>query len=127
MSDQLATALERLADSVGQNRTIIGEQSIAFGGPGNKGNVVGSISAAHGGPGGSGTVIGKKISVGVSGPTHEDGLIKELRDAAAAVRQGNAPRSWVSALISRVGSLGNAALGAAVTAAASALASSALK
>jgi hypothetical protein len=129
MSDNLAAALENVAKALEQNPSpIIGQKVTAVAGPGSTGSVIGMKVVATSGPGG-GTVIGNKVSVVATGQRDlsETKLIQELLEAAAAVRKDQAPRSWISGLIDRAGALGNAALNAVVAAAASALASSALK
>jgi hypothetical protein len=129
MSEKLAAALESLAAALQNHPSSITAQKVsAVAGPGSSGTVIGMKATATAGPGSSGTVIGN-MAIASSGQRNpaDAQLVLELAAAAAAVRKKEAPRPWISGLIDRAGSLGNAALNAAVTAAASALATSALK
>ena len=108
---RLSDALERIAAAIEANPApIIGQNIVAVGG-------------AEGS-----TVIGNRVTVtNVGGRNaHETQMIKELRDAAAAVRGGSAPKSWVMGLLQRTGGFVGKALSAATVAGAEELAKGAL-
>jgi hypothetical protein len=118
-SEALAVALDRIAEALAANPSpIIGLKVVATN-DGKGGDVTGMRVSAVGF--GSGDVTGLKVTVTDSGRNPVDeGLIQELKSAAAAVRAGNAPKSWIDSLLRRATDLGNQALDAVVAAAAKA-------
>jgi hypothetical protein len=111
--DRLAHALETLAQQIASApRTVIGTQVSAVAGPGSSGTVIGMQVTAKSGSGG-GNVTGFH-SEAKSGPDPAADLIRELHEAATAVRQGGGDRSWMQSLIRRVQSLKDRACDAAV-------------
>ncbi|WBO23843.1 hypothetical protein [Sphingomonas abietis] len=126
--DRLAGALEKIAAAIEANPApIIGQKicvtNVAGGGP-----VIGMKVSVTNAGGGSGPVYGNYVSVTNAGGRSDDEMqmIKELRNAASAVRGGGAPKSWVTGLLSRAGGFVGKALSAATVAGAEELAKHAL-
>jgi hypothetical protein len=110
--EQLAVALEALSRGVASSpRSVIGMKVSAVAGPGSSGNVTGLKVDVRGGPGG-GNVTGLHVQASAGGPDPAAPLIQEVKDAAAAVRKGNAQRSWVQGIVGRVQSLADRAVDA---------------
>ena len=102
--EELARALEALAAKVTSSpRSVVGMSVSAVAGPGSTGDVTGLNVTATGGQG-SGNVTGLHVQAGV-GEDPASGLVKELREAAVATREGKAHRSWLESLVQRVRSL----------------------
>lgn len=123
----LAEALDRIAAEIEANPgPIIGQKIVAVGGA-EGGTVIGLHAVATGG-GNGGTVIANYVSVSNTTGRNPDEtqIIKELRDAAAAVRGGSAPKSWITGLLQRAGGFVGKAVSAATVAGAEELAKNAL-
>jgi hypothetical protein len=100
----LTEALDKLAAQIAASRSkVVGMQVNVQGGPGG-GNVVGMKVHAVGGPG-SGNVTGLHVEAHGGGPDPAADIIKELRDAATAVRQGKAAQPWLKSLLGRASAL----------------------
>jgi hypothetical protein len=85
----------------------------AVAGPGSTANVTGQRISVTGGPGG-GTVIGQKVEVNAGGPDPAADLVRELREAASAVRQDKGHRAWIQGLVGRVKALADRAIDAGI-------------
>ncbi|WP_139247777.1 hypothetical protein [Hyphomicrobium sp. CS1GBMeth3] len=119
-NEMLAAALTKLAHAieVSSSAPVIGMQVIASN-DGTSRNVTGVSINVTAGPG-SGSVTGMSVSVTSGQNTLEKNLIRELLEAATAVREGKAAKSWIDSLLLRVRDLGNRALDSAVEGAAAA-------
>lgn len=111
-SARLADALDALAKAIDDHPgAVIGQQITVTAGPDTRGTVIGEEIRVTAGPGARGNIIGKRIVVEASG--RNEGEVKaaeELRKVAAAVRQGQVPKSWVDRALERAGGLANAAM-----------------
>lgn len=97
--EDLARALENLASQLeGAPPVVIGQQTIAIGGPGG-GTVIGEQVTATAGPGSTGTVIGKRVVASSGGQATNAGRGEQLRQAALGIRQGTATRNSIDALL----------------------------
>lgn len=124
---KLSDALERIAAAIEANPApIIGQKIVAVGGA--EGSTVIGMKIVAKGDGSGGTVIGNRVTVTNAGGRNADEaqMIKELRDAAAAVRGGTAPKSWIMGLLQRTGGFVGKAISAATVAGAEELAKNAL-
>jgi hypothetical protein len=119
-SQKLAAILESMASAIGAHPApIIGQSISVTAAPGQRGDVIGMRVEVIAGQGAHGAMIGNYVSVSAGGRSlAEVDMMQELRDAAAKVRDNHAPKSWVTGLIQRAASLGNAAVTAAMVAAA---------
>lgn len=124
--EALASALEKMALELEANSgTVIGEQVIVTGAAGS-GPMIGKSIIVDNVSGNSGPVVGQSIVVNASQDTPESQIITELREAAATVRSGTAPKSWVGGLLKRAGDLAGKTISGATVAAAGELAKTAL-
>ena len=116
-SEKLASSLEQIAELLAINPSPIVGMKVVASSDGKGGNVTGVKVTAIGGSG-AGKTTGMNVSVtgGQRNPLDAK-LIEELQGAAAAVRAGTAPQSWISSLLDRLKELGNRAIDAAVDAA----------
>jgi hypothetical protein len=125
--EKLADTLERLASTIEANPgPVIGQKIVAIAQPGATGPTIGMNISVTAQPGSQGTVIGNKVSV-TTGKRNEEEVqvIRELKDAAAMLRDRKAPKSWIVGLLDRVKGLGSRAIDAGAIAGAQALAESA--
>jgi len=114
--EHLARALETLAASIAAApRNVIGTQISVTAGPGASGIIKGMEINVTGGPG-SGDVTGFRSTVTAGGPDPAAELVKELREAAAAVREDKAHKGWLTSLVTRVKALTDRAVDAAALA-----------
>ena len=116
--DDLAKALENLASIVAVAPVSITGMSVKteVNAP-VTGNVTSLKVSAMGGAG-SGSTTGLSVTVNYNGAqgTEREKLSAEIMDAAKAVREDQAPQSWINGLINRVRAIGSEAIKAALTA-----------
>ncbi|MDJ0278822.1 hypothetical protein QLH51_18680 [Sphingomonas sp. 2R-10] len=123
--EALAKALEKIASEMESNPApVIGEQIIMTGNPGS-GPMIGKSIIIDNVSGNSGSVVGQSIVIDASTSAAETQLVAELREAAASVRGGNAPKTWVGGLIKRAGDFAGKTISGATVAAAGELAKTA--
>jgi hypothetical protein len=97
--EALAAALENVADQLAKAPpVVIGQQTIARGGPGG-GTVIGEQVTATAGPGTTGTVIGKRIGASSGDQPFNEQRAQELRQGAQTVRQGTVTRASIQSLL----------------------------
>lgn len=116
-NDRLADSLDHLADLLAANPSpIVGMKVVATGD--GKGRSVTGVRISVAGGSGSGSTTGLNISVaGGQRNSLDQGLIEELKSAAAALRSGSASDAWIGSLLARIKDLGNRALDVALEAA----------
>jgi hypothetical protein len=103
--ENLAHALETLSRQIASApRTVIGNKVSVVAGPGSSGTIIGQQIRATAGPGSSGNVTGLHAQA-IAGADPAADLVRELSEAAAAVRQDKGHRGWLSGLLTRAKSL----------------------